>query len=130
MITSLRARRGRQPRIGRPSTVLKVCQLASALGTGKASQELSSSQLGSKSIRRFIQFGKFRIGDADGNNLAVTHTNGQVIQLYRHDGTRCGEFFWTLAAFLHESQSGRGRGQGLSLADWAARVGPWVTEVS
>ncbi|CAE7663424.1 unnamed protein product [Symbiodinium sp. CCMP2456] len=37
---------------------------------------------------RFIQFGKFRIGDADGENLVVTHTDTPVIQIYRHDGTR------------------------------------------
>ena len=33
---------------------------------------------------RFVQFGKFRVGEADGNHFVVTHISGQLIQLYRN----------------------------------------------
>ena len=36
---------------------------------------------------RFLQIGKFRIGDADGTHMTVTHADGQTIQIYRSDGT-------------------------------------------
>lgn len=36
---------------------------------------------------KFIQIGKFRIGDADGWHALVTHSGGQTAQIYRGDGT-------------------------------------------
>ncbi|CAE7410351.1 unnamed protein product [Symbiodinium natans] len=36
---------------------------------------------------RFLQLGKFRLGDADGNHFLVTHESGLTIQIYRSDGT-------------------------------------------
>ncbi|CAE7397036.1 unnamed protein product [Symbiodinium sp. CCMP2456] len=36
---------------------------------------------------RFVQLGKFRLGDADGGHFLVTHDSGQTIQIYRRDGT-------------------------------------------
>ncbi|CAE7595042.1 unnamed protein product [Symbiodinium sp. CCMP2592] len=36
---------------------------------------------------RFVQLGKFRLGDADGHHFLVTHDSGQTIQIYRGDGT-------------------------------------------
>ncbi|CAE7669316.1 unnamed protein product [Symbiodinium sp. CCMP2592] len=36
---------------------------------------------------RYIQIGKFRLGCNDYNHFAVTHTSGQLLQLYRNDGT-------------------------------------------
>ena len=36
---------------------------------------------------RFLQIGKFRIGDADGWHMLITHVDGQTIQIYRGDGT-------------------------------------------
>ncbi|CAE7885330.1 unnamed protein product, partial [Symbiodinium microadriaticum] len=37
---------------------------------------------------RFLQLGKFRLGDADGHHFLVTHDSGQTIQIYRGDGTQ------------------------------------------
>jgi len=36
---------------------------------------------------RFIQLGKWRIGDVDGNHLSVSHQGGKTAQIYRSDGT-------------------------------------------
>ncbi|CAE7763863.1 unnamed protein product, partial [Symbiodinium sp. KB8] len=36
---------------------------------------------------RFIQFGRFRLGDADGTHFLVTHSGGQTIQIYHKHGS-------------------------------------------
>ncbi|OLQ03726.1 hypothetical protein AK812_SmicGene13328 [Symbiodinium microadriaticum] len=35
---------------------------------------------------RFLQIGKFRLGDADGGHLVLTHENGKSLQIFRSDG--------------------------------------------
>ncbi|CAE7664347.1 unnamed protein product [Symbiodinium pilosum] len=36
---------------------------------------------------RFLQIGRFRLGDADGWHMTLTHEGGQTIQIFRGDGT-------------------------------------------
>lgn len=36
---------------------------------------------------RFVQIGKFRLGDVDSTHFSVSHVGGQTIQIYRNDGT-------------------------------------------
>ncbi|CAE7677387.1 unnamed protein product [Symbiodinium sp. CCMP2456] len=36
---------------------------------------------------RFVQIGKFRVGDVDGGHFSVAHVGGQTIQIFRADGT-------------------------------------------
>eukprot|EP00439_Symbiodinium_sp_Y106_P083978 s846_g24.t1 len=54
-------------------------------GTYGKAAELTGVSVGD----RYIQLGKFRLGDVDGRHFTVIHTTtGQTIQIYREDGTQ------------------------------------------
>eukprot|EP00435_Cladocopium_sp_Y103_P053127 s189_g16.t4 len=46
-----------------------------------------TSPTGATSGDRFVQIGKFRLGDVDSGHFSVSHELGQTMQIFRNDGT-------------------------------------------